>query len=306
MSEPHTSSLDWRRLFPRRPFAHSMAIHTGNFRRFIQIDDPDRVLRDAREKLLTENPIPYVAILPDAWDIWDGMKQDYFDYLEHCQRSPTAIYPMYAPISDPSELLQNCIYHTAARDFDWVLLRADKERVYRLVGGGVCFPSGWSLPEKMNQPLSGIHSPVPGLNQALGTQIDRFLAKLSPGHSAERENWGLSADSELNHHPSLKLKKLDSNATLKNTWLRVERQILFKLPERPDPSIVWTRSLSPIVFCIRVNNFLLNDIVVEPGAAERIAHVLQTMTEDVAVYKGIGAARAALIAQLKAVKISNA
>ena len=169
-----TSPIDWRRLFPQREFAHSMAIRPGDARRFCQLDDPDRVMRSARANLLTQDPTPYVAILPDAWRIWDNLKC----YLADYKIEDDALYPIRVPISDPGELLQNCIYHTADREFDWVLLRADSEHVYRVVGGGVCFPSGWSLPEKMTLPLSEVHAVVPGLNHALATQIDRFLAKL--------------------------------------------------------------------------------------------------------------------------------
>jgi len=117
----------------------------------------------------------------------------------------------------------------------------------------------------------------------------------------QRENWGLSADAELNHHPSLKLKKLDSRTTLNTTWLRVERQMFIKWSENPDPNAISARNYGAILFCIRVKNFLLNDIVVEPGAAQRIAHVLQTMPEAVAVYKGIADARGPLIEQLRAI-----
>src|SRR5438034_8163832 len=91
---------------------------------------------------------------------------------------------------------------------DWVLLRADDQGVYRLIAGAVCFPSGWSLQGKLGKTIDEIHAIVPGLNAALARQINAFMAKLAPGALWERENWGLSADTELNHHPSRPLKKL--------------------------------------------------------------------------------------------------
>ncbi len=134
---------------------------------------------------------------------------------------------------------------------------------------------------------------MPGLNAALRAhQINAFLAKLQPGVSWERENWGLSADTELNHHPSRNLKKLDATATLDQTWIRLERQLFYKLPES-----------GAILFGIRVSHHNAAELAKEPEAAARFARALETMPEDVAVYKGIGAARGALLALLNAATI---
>jgi hypothetical protein len=103
---------------------------------------------------------------------------------------------------------------------DYMLLRADAAGRFQLIGGCVCFPSSWSLAEKIGRPMEFIHGPVPGLNAQLGRSIDTFLAKLTPGAAWLRHNWGLSRSPELNQHPSRPLPRLDDVVGLRPTTFR--------------------------------------------------------------------------------------
>jgi len=173
---------------------------------------------------------------------------------------------------------------------DWVVMPRGEDGVYRLAAGCVCFPSGWALEDKLGRPLEEIHDPVPGLNAALGRQIHVFLERLKPGAVWWRDNWGLSADSALNHHPSLHLRPLTADARLTATWLRYEEQLLARLPESQD-----------LLFGIRVGRVRLAEILPYPEVTRRLAEALRSMPDDVATYKGIAPARASLLAQLDAV-----
>lgn len=173
---------------------------------------------------------------------------------------------------------------------DWVLLRPDQAGCFRVEAGVVCFPSEWSLPEKAGLPLAEVHAPVPKLNEALGRQIDTFLAKLAPGTEWERENWGLSADDQLDHHPRHFRPHLAGTETIDRVWIRLERQLLVRL------------SGGGVIFGIHVSNHRLDEVTaLRDDLAKRIALALRTMPEEAAVYKGIAEARLALADRLDSV-----
>ncbi|MEY4090242.1 MAG: hypothetical protein RJB55_2513, partial [Verrucomicrobiota bacterium] len=44
----------------------------------------------------------------------------------------------------------------------------------------LCFPTSWSLEEKIGRGLEEIHGPVPGLNAALGPSIHQVLGRHTP------------------------------------------------------------------------------------------------------------------------------
>jgi hypothetical protein len=163
---------------------------------------------------------------------------------------------------------------------DFLLLRPDAAGRFQLVGGCVCFPSSWSLAEKVGQPMEFIHAPVPGLNAQLGRSIDTFLTKLAPGTAWFRHNWGLSRSAELNQHPSRSLPRLNSSVTPKEVSLRVERQALMALP-----------SSGGVLFAIRIEMHSLAKVKRDAAVAEHLARALRTMPEEVAAYKGLAAAR---------------
>lgn len=270
--------LDWRRLFPDSDFRHPMALRPGNAKNFFSFEEAYPVLTIFNERSRwiedLDEVARYVAAEPDAL-------ADVTEFV--------STFHVEGDILLPSDCAFNLSCAAGmALEPDWVLLRADAVGVYRMIAGAVCFPSGWAMREKMGKPIDEIHSIVPGLNVALGRQINSFLEKLAPEASWERENWGVSADTELNHHPSLARKKLGSDATLDATWIRLERQLFYKLPRT-----------GAIVFGIRVSHHRISDLAAESEAARRLSRALETMPEDMAVYKGIGAARAALVAQLK-------
>jgi len=171
---------------------------------------------------------------------------------------------------------------------DFLLLKPDSTGRIILVGGCVCFPSSWSLAEKMGHPMEMIHGVVPGLNPAIGNQIHGFLTKLRPGVAWLRANWGLTRSAELNQHPERKLPRLDPTVRLDETWLRIERQMLAALPQNHG-----------VLFAIRIATHPLAEIQQNPQIAPRLRRALETMPEPMAQYKGIASARANIISLLR-------
>ncbi len=171
---------------------------------------------------------------------------------------------------------------------DFVLLRRADDGDFRLVGGAVCFPSSWDVREKVGLDVTAIHGVVPGLNAALGARIRTFLGRLPSEGVFERENWGLAAHGERNAHPELGRPRLGPHSRVDNTWLRLEHQAFRALPASEG-----------ILFVIRLTVHPLSEVLAIPGVRGNLRRHLETMPDEVAVYKGIEPGRASLVEALR-------
>lgn len=174
---------------------------------------------------------------------------------------------------------------------DFAVMRVTRDRVIRLVGGCVCFPSSWSPEEKMGKELKDIHAVVPGLNEGMGGMIAGAMANLKPGSIGMRADWSLKASTVLNHHPLQGMPLPDASATPENSFIRVERQMMVGLPEAADAS-------RGIAFCIRYALYRVADMAKDPDVRDGLVRALRTMPADVTAYKGLSAAREPLASAL--------
>lgn len=171
---------------------------------------------------------------------------------------------------------------------DFLLLAPGDGGEFRLVAGVVCFPSSWRVTEKIGRGLEFIHGPVPTLNPTLGPAVRQFLARLRPGVAWLRSNWGLSRSPELNHHPERRMPRLAPPLAAGDVWIRIENQALVALPASRG-----------ILFGIRLEVHPLAEIKQDAAAASGLRRALQTMPEEIAIYKGLSAARVELIRLLE-------
>jgi dimethylamine monooxygenase subunit A len=266
---------EWQRLFPEADYRFQISLRPGNTEVFWRYDEATAL--SLRRDLVAENADRYVRALPEG----DAMLEESLAFLE---KFATPARDAFSSATIP----ERCKQMAARLESDWVVLSPDAERGFPIVGGVVAFPSSWALEDKIGRPMHEVHNPAPGLNATLGRSIGTFLEKLAPNVCWKRENWGLSADDVLNHHPAIPRHPLNASATLDHTWLRLERQSLMRLP--------LTRA---ILFGIRVSNHRLDHLVKTPGLAPRLARALETMPEDIARYKGLSTSRASLIAALR-------
>lgn len=162
---------------------------------------------------------------------------------------------------------------------DFVLLSFG-EAGLTVEGGAVCFPTAWSLREKLGRSLFATHGPVPGLNAELAARIDTALRKLPPGTAWERDNWGLASSPDLNRHPLRHLPMLSVSDSLDAVWFRGERQILFKLPQTGG-----------ILFGIRIVASPLRKVLANAAERTALQRQLMSMPDDAADYKGLTAIR---------------
>ncbi|KAK2877062.1 hypothetical protein FQN49_001446 [Arthroderma sp. PD_2] len=130
-----------------------------------------------------------------------------------------------------------------------------------------CFPSGFNTREKLGKQLTTIHDPVPGYKEKLEKSMDRYFEKLEVGKFMKRVNWTVTTGAELfsafgDIHVSkneelrpLSLEELD----LDDTFLRCERQTLYRLPKS-----------GAIVFSIHTYRYPIRQIK-EEGSGEELA-----------------------------------
>lgn len=186
--------------------------------------------------------------------------------------------------------LAGCLTLGAALEPDFVLLCRDPDGIFRVVGGALCFPSHWSLPEKAGRPLEAVHDAVPGLNAAIGPAIHRILQKLRPDTPLFRSNWGVQLGDERNDHPSRRLPRLAGDTPLGQVRVRVEHQALISLPRTGG-----------ILFGIRVMHHSLEEFTADAALARGLCHALETMPEALLRYKGLTAIRPVLLQHLSKV-----
>lgn len=97
-----------------------------------------------------------------------------------------------------------------------------------LTAGVLCFPSHWSLGEKLGRPLRRIHRPVPFYDDDLACRVQRLFDALRPDQPLWRMNWLLHDD------PALFAPRREGATRTKTgapRYLRAERQTLIRLPK---------------------------------------------------------------------------
>ncbi|MEM7600745.1 MAG: heme-dependent oxidative N-demethylase subunit alpha family protein [Verrucomicrobiota bacterium] len=164
-----------------------------------------------------------------------------------------------------------------SRTWEADLIFLDAE-TFQVAGGCVCFPSSWSLEEATGKSLETVHGVVPGLNEALGDKVRRFLDKLAPGKAFHRANWGMTRSDDLNYHPVLQRPRLDETVTWSELYLRLEHQAFLRVE-------------SGIVLAVRIEPISLETLSLDSSdILLNLRSQLATMPKAVACYKGLEAA----------------
>ncbi|MBA4150797.1 MAG: DUF3445 domain-containing protein [Verrucomicrobia bacterium] len=268
-------------LFSGEDFRWQMRFERGEMRSFLAPGPNSEAVLAERWRWLGASPERYMVLTSDGIPLLD----EAIDLARENEALSEAQFEMLCAIRDPQE---RCMELGRIWEADFALLGPTATGSLILSGGVVCFPSSWSLPEKIGKPMQSIHQPVPGLNEAIGRQIDLFLGKLRPGVVWLRFNWGVVRTAELNQHPDRDLPRLTSPVRLDEAFLRIERQALVALPG--------TRG---VLFGIRIEQLSLAEVSKEPAAVKGLVHGLSTMDEEIARYKGFAQVRSEIVELLQ-------
>jgi hypothetical protein len=155
----------------------------------------------------------------------------------------------------------------------------------------LCFPSRWSLAEKLGQPLATIHTRVPFYADRLAKPVDRLMPNLRDGKMVVRLNWGMTDDPALYAESRKFRREHNPDVTADNAgekiWLRVERQTLRLLP-----------ASGAVLFGIRTHLYTVGRLAADRQVAADLASAVRALPPEMALYKSIPPFRDALLAYL--------
>ena len=251
-------------LFPAGDFRFHLTLRRGEPAEFFKARDGSGRVLGERAKWLAETPARYAALLPEGEPLLAEV--DELGMTDWGLPKTTSVHGLGA-VLEP----------------DFLLLSPDATGAFRLRGGALCFPTGWALEEKLGHTLDFIHGVVPGLNPALASPIHQFLTKLKPGVAFLRDNWGITANEELNQHPVRALPSPVLPVALDRLWLRVEHQALVALPRTGG-----------VLFGIRIALHRLDQVAQDAEIRTGLKRALVSMPAEVAAYKRLDAVRASV------------
>jgi len=149
----------------------------------------------------------------------------------------------------------------------------------------LCSPNFWSAEEKIGTSFIESHTKVPDMEKMKQNHlaINQMLASSGP---FERFTWGLTTNNNLNQHPLNNIASRDfENAD--EIYMRVERQVTIPLP-----------NYNSYIFFIRT--YFLTTKQLNTEEITRLIYSLNTMSADIALYKGMAKQREMVISRLKA------
>lgn len=110
-----------------------------------------------------------------------------------------------------------------------VCLLQDRGDEHVMTGAILCFPASWSLAEKMDRSLTGIHDPVAEYTDDIARRVQRLFNAIRPGVPIVRANCLTYADASL--FQPRREGALREYPGASAQFVRSERQCLLKLPQ---------------------------------------------------------------------------
>ncbi len=157
-----------------------------------------------------------------------------------------------------------------------------------LEAGLVCFPSRWSLKEKMGRGSDRIHADVPEFHDGLDRQTVSFLSHLKVEVPVERLNWTIHDSDHLYCSPlDPPREDLTTKNVLKESYLRIERQTLRRMPQSGS-----------ILFSIRTHQARLEEVLTSDSRRQLFKSTIEKMPNGTAEYKRLDILRPLLLGAL--------
>jgi dimethylamine monooxygenase subunit A len=285
--------------FETGPYRMAMSLVTVPAAEWFELDARYVDEMAERRRLLGERHDDVFGVLPEAEDASREVLQRIVAYLTTqfpqwfaldgdtlFNRLTGEIWNLGDPPCHPLELAGRLVQE------DLCIIHSDGEAAC-FTAAVLCFPSRWRLHEKLGRPLAAVHGPVPFYAQRLAALVDRFMAKVKPGHIASRLNWSVLDDAAM-YQPAGKWREAtNTGVTAENAgntlYLRVERQTLTRLPQS-----------GAVLFGIRVHSYPLIAAISTATAAARLAEAVRALPEETVRYKSLKAFGPALLGWLDA------
>ncbi len=170
---------------------------------------------------------------------------------------------------------------------DIAVLKDDAESGFPIIGGLVCFPSGWSIRDKLGYSIGHTHEDVPGFTEQMLKRTAKLFESLRPLKTVFRHNWMIAPTPALSMLPSDSARNVELRRSLTSLtmgeqgYFRVEFQTLTRM-----------RKTMAIVFTILTTRCKLNDLT--DYQVKILRGVIKTIPDSVSHYKRITPMRQAL------------
>ena len=196
---------------------------------WLRVDDAYRGQMAERDRLLFAHPGEVMALEPGAvvaavellLQVLPELSPLGFVVGDADVRRPDGVT---VPIDLAAPLLT--LGRLCQEDFCILQKRGD---VHVLTGAVLCFPASWTLSEKFQRPLIGVHQGVAAYDAELAPRVQRLFDAIRVGQPLWRWNALLYA-SDLLHHPRSE-RTPRSKPIGRAPFVRSERQCLVRLPE---------------------------------------------------------------------------
>lgn len=225
----------------------------------------DHLVATQRDQVLAETPAAEPALRELLAMLVQHLLATDKGYVMPCEHALTRPDGVTLALRTPP------VIETLARlvQEDLCILEADGEE-YKLTAATLCFPSRWSLSEKMGRRMSGIHTPVPDYVADVARRVNRMFTAIRPEAPLWRGNYNIHALPEL-YQPGGSYRDQPVRADF--LWLRVERQTFVRLPVS-----------RAIVFGIKT--FVSPVSSLQPDQAARLATLMRARNDDEIAYRG--------------------
>ena len=273
------------------PFRMAMNLQAITVEDWLEISEDYPEQMAERHRLLRETPDAVLACLPEAEDAARELLDVLVGHVttHHAQwftrDGDTLHNHLLGETVDLRGDPLTVVGHLVQEDFCINQAHPDG---HHLTAAVLCFPTRWSLAEKLGHPLVTVHQHVPFYGEKLANPVERFFSNVRFGKLAQRLNWSVIDDPTLFQIRGKGRDGIDPDISpgnaLHKLWLRVERQTFRRLPVR-----------QAVVFGIRVHVTPLHRVVADEAEKERLVAALKALPQEMAMYKSTGRFIAALL-----------
>lgn len=268
--------------FTGEVYKPQMGIKPLNLAEWIEIDDKFRAQIKLKTKLVKTETDSVLQIRDSANDA-------VFELYNELKSHLLSVFPDKYTIENdcfnvlvtgghfehPKSATDALIHMAQWTQEDFCLLSATSPVI--LEAGCVCFPSRWSLIDKIGKGSDAIHEPVPKFHETVGASAAHFLDKLQIEKPMWRMNWTIHDSDHLYCPVPMTAKKnLTVKNVIDNTFLRVERQTLRRL-----------KLTNYIVFSIRTYITPISVVMYDSEKRTILKKSLENLPIESAEYKGM-------------------
>ena len=151
-----------------------------------------------------------------------------------------------------------------------------------LIAASVVMPNRWRLADKLGHNLVGVHAPVPGYAEEIGTATDRLMRRLAGDRIMARASWAITDRPDLfqpAHSSRVEQARPDvrtGEQAADALFIRVEYQTVRALPES-----------AAVLFTIHTAREPLSALARRPAVANTMLAVLDGQSQEHHRYKGV-------------------